>query len=270
MNTENDSDLVKAAKNEVRAALDIYNEAFKIAQNDPRMLQQLQQINPLLQQANKRVIEAAKLASRYPDNPQYKNDLQQAQKELIGVVQRITNLTAPQISNENFVELETTTREVFTQNNLQSQGLNNVMGLADNVMKKMEQLLGSNLMNMSVEEMMKNTNLLTKEVKDVSNALKEMAKNVTNPQLKQALLSGAAILQDNAMKLKILAAVKGSQGDQGDNSVQSAIMVMKNELGSIMNNISSLNLKHSVKNTEKQAEILKKIANQVRRERRNH
>jgi len=144
------------------------------------------------------------------------------------------------------------------------------MGLADNVMKKMEQFLNTNLLNMSVEDMMKNTNLLTKEIKDVSNALKEMAKNTNNPQVKQALLSGAAILQDNAMKLKILAAVKGSQGDQGDNSVQSAVLVMKNELTAIMNNISSLNLKHSVKNTEKQADILKNIANQVRRERRNH
>jgi len=271
MNTENDSDLLKAAKQEVLAAREIYNEALKIAQEDPEKLRQLLALNIDLEEANKRIIEAAKMASKFPDNPEYQNNLQNAQKQLINIVQRITNLTAPSISNDEFDELNSTTDEVFSRNSNLPSAINNVMSMADDVMKRMDQILNLDFLNMSAEDLMKNTNLITKEVKDVANALKEMARNTTNPTLKNALLSGSAIITDNAMKMKILGAVKASQGNDGnDRTLENAILGMKSEMGRIMNDVGALNLQHSVKNTEKQASILKKIANNVRRARNNN
>jgi len=270
MNTENDSDLVRAAKAEVLAAQEIYNEAFKIAQNDPALMEQLLALSPELQQANQRIIEAAKLAARYPDNPQYQQNLQQAQKELISIVHKIANLTAPGVSDAQLIELDNAAQETpRNQGPLQNQGsINALLRLGDNVMKKMEDILNMDFMNKSAEEIMLSSNEITKEVREIANHLKELAKQTTNPTLKQALLSGAAVIQDQAMKMKILTAVKASQGSNDDKTIQSAMLVMKNEIGRIMNDVSALNLQFSVKNTEKQTNILKNIANQVRRARK--
>jgi len=271
LNTENDPDIVKAAKAQVLASIEILNEANKIAQGNPELMEQLDALSLELFETNKRIIETAKLTARYPDEPKYQQALNKAQKDLINVVTKIAGLTAPTVVDENIHELEDTVNEVPSQTPKLSQqnqsSINNVLQLGEDLMTKMDNLINMDFMTKSVEEMMNSTTQITNEVKDVAMALKEMAKQTTNPQVKQALINSSNVIQDNARKLKILAAVKAAQGNnnEDDNSLQSALLVLKSQMSSVMNEVTALNLQHSVKNTEKQTRILKTIANQVRK-----
>jgi len=267
LNTEDDPDIVRAAKAQALASIEILNEATKIAQGDNEMLSQLEVLSLELFETNKRMVEFAKLTARYPDVAEYQRNFAQTQKELVGVVTKIAALTAPSVVDENISQLEDMVNEepIIDEPIQNQQGINNIINLGDNLMKKMDQVLNLDFMNLSAEEIMANTTQITNDVKEVAMALKEMAKQTTNPQVKQALLNSSNIIQDHARKMKILSAVKAAQGSNDDNTLQSAIMVMKAQISSIMNDVTAMNLKHSVKNTEKQTKILKDIANKVRR-----
>jgi len=271
LNTEDYPDIVRAAKAQALASIEILNEASKMAEGNEDMLRQLEVLSNELFECNKRMVENAKLTARYPDVAEYQQNFAQAQRDLIGLVTRITALTAPSVADENLSELEDALNEVPGNNEpiQNQQGINNILNLGDNLMRKMDQILSLDFMNLTSEEIISKTTEITNQVKDVAMALKEMAKQTTNPQLKQALINSSNVISDHARKMKILAAVKAAQGTNDDNNLQSAIQVMRNQMSSIMNEVSALNLKHSLKNTEKQTKILKDIANKVRKARKH-
>jgi hypothetical protein len=269
MFTEGDPELVKAAKAEALAALEIFSEAEKLTAGDPTLAALLGPLGVQLQNANKNMIAAAKLAATDPGNVQYQQQFNQAQKQLNAIVGQIVSVSAPSVNVENELQmLNTINRDFKPESGTRPETITETLMVAESVMGNLDKLL-ENLTFATPEDIINNTASVATQIKELARNLRDMAAATDNPQIKEALQSGASIIQDNSLRLKILSAVKAAQGGDSEGQLGAAAQVLKDQMRSVMNDISATNLRHASKNTEKSTSVLKKIAAEVRRARRN-
>jgi len=94
-----------------------------------------------------------------------------------------------------------------------------------------------------------------------------MAKTVKAKDFIDKLGNSSKVICDNALKMKILAAVKAASGDDNTGQLKSAAIGLKTQIQDVVNSVKALSLRHRVKQTEKQVSALKLIAAAVRKAR---
>eukprot|EP01129_Flabellula_baltica_P014619 TRINITY_DN7047_c0_g1_i1.p1 TRINITY_DN7047_c0_g1~~TRINITY_DN7047_c0_g1_i1.p1 ORF type:complete len:739 (+),score=205.31 TRINITY_DN7047_c0_g1_i1:17-2233(+) len=193
MFTDEDPELVKAAKAEALAAIEIFNEAEKLVSSDPALMSQLEPLGLELQRANRAMVEAAKLAAANPNNVEYQAQFNRAQKELNSIIEQIVSLTAPTIDvTSEFEELESIHRDFKPEVGAQPETIAETLMIAETVMDNLDRLMEGLFSNMSPEDMINNTAEVTNQVREVAKHLRTMASQTDNPAVKEVLTNGAS------------------------------------------------------------------------------
>eukprot|EP01130_Rhizamoeba_saxonica_P018350 TRINITY_DN9146_c0_g1_i1.p1 TRINITY_DN9146_c0_g1~~TRINITY_DN9146_c0_g1_i1.p1 ORF type:complete len:811 (-),score=236.42 TRINITY_DN9146_c0_g1_i1:67-2280(-) len=257
---DDDPPIVRAAKEQALAALQVLKEADKIAAGNPEMQRRLQELAEELNIANARLVSAAKLSAQDPDNVQHQQEFNNAQQDLNRIIQQIAAIVNPDAYEE---ELDMADESEDTSSNT-SAGAQVVFDAANSALTLLEGFLDVN--NLNPQEILQNAGTIASETKKIASALRKLAKEIDDPTFKEALISAAALISDNALKFKILAAVRASAGDDDDSDqLIFAAKGLKQIISEVVNDISALQLQHSIRNTQRQTDIIKKIAENVRR-----
>lgn len=269
-----DGPLLKAAKEQGRAALDVIREAEKCLSelDDPEKQRQIMEASSLVRDLAAQVVESARIASENPDDAKAQEDMATKQNELAMAIGKLLSMIGKgedqNIANalkdlEDALIAEKSSSEEDTGDAALA---NNFFKIADNI----RNLITSNFENGKTGDVNKNVET-AREIGSLSTqankALAALAKTVKSDTFKTQISNGGKIVADNALKLKILAAVKVSGGDDETGQVASAALGLKVQIEDIVSQLKAGFLRHRVQATARQTLALKKIAEAVRKAR---
>jgi len=263
----NDHPLVAAAKEQARAALDVIREAEKYAENDPELQKKIQQAADEVRNWVLKVLEAARRVAANPNDLAAQAALSDAQKGLAAAIQALVNLAKGKTKkevDEALRSLNEATKDDPKASAATSKNAAEFLKRAETLLKDIMAIWGEGVKTDVKTGVMKARELAAK-VNDLAKLLEEIVPTVTAEKFKKTLLNGARIIRDNGLKLKILAAVKAAGGEDDAGQVAAAARGLAVQIKQIMNDVSALSLQYRVQQTEKQAMILKKIAEAVRK-----
>ena len=209
-------------------------------------------------------------AQKYDSNPnsqEYENDYSNAQKDLADQIGSIVKLTNNNTLMNTFGGLE----------DLLKSGGRGVK-VAEELMKFIEEM---NLkMKNNSDFTVEGAKQITEKTKELSSILRQMgihqffhfffffykdfffsAKDEPDPKFKEQFNTFANGLNDSALQIKILSAVNLAEGgSKNTNQVTAACNVLKNNLVGLVSSLHSASLQSSIRQTNKQAEAIKKLA----------
>jgi hypothetical protein len=213
------------------------------------------------------VLEAARRVAANPNDLAAQAALSDAQKGLAAAIQALVNLAKGKTKkevDEALRSLNEATKDDPKASAATSKNAAEFLKRAETLLKDIMAIWGEGVKTDVKTGVMKARELAAK-VNDLAKLLEEIVPTVTAEKFKKTLLNGARIIRDNGLKLKILAAVKAAGGEDDAGQVAAAARGLAVQIKQIMNDVSALSLQYRVQQTEKQAMILKKIAEAVRK-----
>jgi hypothetical protein len=265
----NDHPLVRAAKEQALAALEVIREAEKTAANDPKMQAQVAAAAAEVRKWIKLVMDAAKKVAANPDDAAAQAELSQAQQGLQKAIQKLVVLTGKDEKSRKELEdalkgLEDAVREDHKDNQPQLKGAGEFLQKAEAALKEIQDFFAESV-KLDVKDGVVKAKELFAKVSTMAKLLEDMAATINVPSFKQQLINASKILRDNALKMKILATVKAASGEDESGQLAAAARGLGVQIKEIVNDVRALSLRHRVEKTEAQARALKKIAEAVRR-----
>jgi len=262
----NDAPLVRAAKEQARAALEILREAELSAGDDADLRRRIAEAGEEVKLWCKRVVDAARKAAANPNDAQAQADLAYAQQELSKAINKLVALTkggADVREALSLLELSARDSQKEEFDALTAQ-INAFMKAADQALNEIKQNFGSGA-KLTPQRLVETARGIAQTGRELSRLLKELANAVKEDEFKEQLINCSKILNDKGLQLKILAAVKASEGGDSGGQVKSAALGLGTQLEGVKDTVRALALRFRVRNTEKQTQILKQIAALVRK-----
>jgi len=110
------------------------------------------------------------------------------------------------------------------------------------------------------------TKVVTEKSKTLATLLRQMAKEETEPKFKEQFQAFGNGINDRALQIKILSAVNLAEGGgtQKSTQVTSALSGLKQNLGSLVNSLHAASLQTSIRQTTKQADAIRRLAEAFR------
>jgi hypothetical protein len=264
-----DDELIRAAKEQALAALDIIREAERYLGQNPENDEKIRQANNAVRDWAQRVVAAARAASANPDDPAAQAEMARCQNELAKAIAVLLGLTG---KGNNSAVAEA------------MKGLQDAIGGPDDGAKEKDTgdaALASEFYIIAAQIIKTINDNFKGDVKaDVGTSreiallsakankcLQGLAASVKNQQFKDQLLNAGRIITDNSLKLKILAAVKVSGGNDDTGQVASAAQGLKTQVEQIVSQVRAGSLRHRLQATAKQIAALRLIAEAVRKAR---
>jgi hypothetical protein len=264
-----DDELIRAAKEQALAALDIIREAERYLGQNPENDEKIRAANDAVREWAQRVVAAARVASANPDDPEAQAEMARCQNELAKAIAVLLGLTG---KGNNSAVAEA------------MKGLQDAVGGQDDSNKEKDSgdaKLASEFYAIAAQIVKTINDNFKGDVKaDVGTSreiallsakankcLQGLASSVKNPQFKDQLSNSGKIITDNSLKLKILAAVKVSGGNDDTGQVASAAAGLKVQVEDIVSIVRAGSLRHRLQATTKQIAALRLIAEAVRKAR---
>lgn len=270
-----DDALVKAAKEQARAALDVVREAERYLselEGDPAKQKEIIETSDLVRELASKVVDAARRAAENPDDPKAQEEMSRYQNELALAIGKLLGLTGKG-HDQNVADALKDLEDALVSENGSSDNdsgdaalANNFFKIADDMIKKIKSNFDENKAS-DVKKDVETARDIAILSSQANKALQELSKTVKADQFKSQISNSGKIIADNALKLKILAAVKVSGGDDNTGQVASAAHGLRVQVEEIVSQLKAGFLRHRVQATAKQTLALKKIAEAVRRAR---
>lgn len=265
----NDPPLVKASKEQARAALEILREAEMAAKDDPDLLAKVRKEGDDLKKWARNLVEASYKAAENPDDPNAQAALQNAQKMLNDAVGRVTNLTRGKNADldEALRLLQQSTQD--EEEEMGGELMKLIREFQDEAMKVKKEIqsnYGKDAPSSDTQALITNAKDTQASAKKLAGLLRSMHKLLgDDPQFRDNILNCSHIINDKGLQLKILAAVKASEGGDSGGQVSSAALGLETQVDHVLEQVRNLALRSRVKNTERITRIMKRIAAAVRR-----
>jgi hypothetical protein len=269
---QGDDPLLKASKEQALAALEVIREAEKYLNDktDPKLRKEIMDASNVVKDLIGKVVDLARLVAENPNDPLLAKQLADAQ---IALAKAIANLAGLTVKGDKDLQaaLAALAEAAGDQSGEDPSGIN---ALDLNEFYKLCALINTRLWDNWGDS--KNTEVkaavtISKEiavlVTKAGKLLAGMAKTVKAKDAGQKFDNNAKVISDNALKMKILAAVKAASGEDTGRQVGSAAMGLKTQVTDCVNTVKATVLRHRVKQTEKQISALKLIAAAVRKAR---
>ena len=264
-----DDELIRAAKEQALAALDIIREAERYLGQDATTDEKIRVANDAVRDWAQRVVAAARAASANPDDPAAQAEMARCQNELAKAIAVLLGLTGKGGNSAVAAAMK---------------GLQDAIGSGDDAGKEKDSgdaALASEFYAIAAQIIKTINENFKGDVKaDVGTSreiallsakankcLQGIAKSVKNQQFRDQLLNSGKIITDNSLKLKILAAVKVSGGNDDTGQVASAARGLKTQVEDIVSQVRAGSLRHRLQATAKQIAALRLIAEAVRKAR---
>lgn len=267
-----DDPLLKAAKEQALAALEVIREAEKYLNDktDPKLRRQILEASNLVRDLVAKMVDLAKQLAENPNDPALSRALADSQIELAKAIAHLAGLLV-QGDKDLQEALRALAEAAGDKSDEDPSGIN---ALDLNEFYKLCALINTRLWDNWGDN--KETNVqaavtISKEIATLvtkaGKLLAGMAKTVKAKDAGAKFDMNAKIISDNALKMKILAAVKAAAGEDTGRQVGSAAMGLKTQVTDCVNTVKATVLRHRVKQTEKQISALKLIAAAVRKAR---
>jgi len=248
-----EAQLVAAAKEEAAAALQLADEAERLADKitDPAKKQLIKKAIQEVKMCARKVVECAELVSQNPNDPVAQQKLSAAQKDLGNAIQRVVNLT----SGTSDRELSDAMAEMKSETD----------GGADNVLFRAAQEVLDDISNMfnnkkmSPEQTIAAAKELSAKAHELAKQLREMAAKTNDPVYKEKLLNAAKIIKDGAIQIKILSAVRAAGGEDKGNSVAMGAKQLQTNIQEILKVVRAEGLRTKFSQTVKQTMAINKV-----------
>jgi len=250
------AELVAAAKEEAAAALQLADEADKLADKitDPTKRAAIKKAIQDVRSASKKVVEAADLVAQNPHDPVAQEKLAAAQKELAGAIERVVNLTSGGTDRE--------LNDAMADMRVDGSGAEgNILLSAQKLLDKIANTFGNPNKKLSPQEVINAAKELSLEAAELAKQLREMAAKTTDPVFKEKLLNAAKIIRDGGIQIKILSAVRAAGGEDKGNSVAMASKGLQTNIQEIIKEVRAEQLRTKFRNTVKQTMAINKVVN---------
>lgn len=273
---DTDDELIKASKAQARAALDVVKEAEKYLSelaDDPAKQAKIREVSDKVRELAANVVNSARKAAENPDDPKAQAEMAKYQNELASAIGELLSLigkgTDKNVANA-LKDLEDVVSSNSGQSSDQDSGdaslANNFFAIASEISNLIKTNFENNVSN-DVQKDVEIARAIATLSTKANKALQELSKTVKAETFKSQIINSGKIISDNALKLKILSAVKVSGGDDSTGQVSSAAIGLKKQTEDIVSQLKAGFLRHRVQSTAKQALALKKIAEAVRKAR---
>lgn len=263
-----DDDLIRAAKEQALAALDIIREAERYLGQDPATDAKIHAANDAVREWAQKVVAAARAASANPDDPAAQAEMARCQNELAKAIAVLLGLTGKG-NNKAVADAMKGLQDAVGADDSKGEQDPADAKLASEFYAIAAQIIKTVKENFKGD--VKADVATSREIALLSakanKALAAIANTVKNQQFKDQLLNSGKIINDNALKLKIVCAVKVSGGNDDTGQTASAANGLKTQVEDIVSIVRAGSLRHRLQATTKQIAALRLIAEAVRKAR---
>lgn len=247
--------LVNAAKEEAKAAIQLADEAEKLANNisDANKKQKLKAAIKDVKFHAGKVVENAELVRQNPHDPHAQEKLASSQKDLTNSIEKVISLTQ---STDQTKEVTDAMRDFRLAD---SDTASKVLSSAQSVLDDIAKFFGNPNKKLSPQENIAAAKELSTKAAELAAQLREMAKQTQDPIYREKLLNSAKIIRDGSVQVKILSAVRAAGGEDSVNSVGNSAKVLQNNIQDIIKEIRAEELKHRFKKTVMQTIAINKV-----------
>lgn len=216
-----------------------------------------------------KIVDNARAASANPNDAKLQQEFVNSQVELARAIQTLLALlkeTAKVKEALKVLQEAAGDTSAGDPSGLAAEDLNEFYKLCELIIKKIEEHYGGDK-KADVQAGVVISREISAMVTKAGGLLSKMAKTAKAKEMTDKLDNSNKIICDNALKMKILAAVKAASGDDNTGQLKSSALGLKTQIQDTVNNVKALTLRHRVKQTEKQINALKLIATAVRKAR---
>eukprot|EP01121_Diplochlamys_sp_Union-15-3_P001853 TRINITY_DN11607_c0_g1_i1.p1 TRINITY_DN11607_c0_g1~~TRINITY_DN11607_c0_g1_i1.p1 ORF type:complete len:379 (-),score=98.18 TRINITY_DN11607_c0_g1_i1:58-1194(-) len=262
----NDSALLAAAKEQARAALEILRESELAAGHDAVLRRRIDEAGQGVRLWSKNIVEAAKKADANPNDAKAQAEFANAQGELGKAINKLVALSRGGVDVSealNLLNISTKDAAKGEEDGLSSQ-IKAFLEAADRALADIQKYFGPSV-KLSAQQLVENARNIALTGRELSKLLQNLGTAVKDDAFKHQLVTCSQILNDKGLQLKILAAVKASEGGDQGGQVKSGAQGLGQQIKQVKDTVRSLALRFRLRNTQKQTQILKQIAALVRK-----